>query len=673
MTRAGGIRYVLTCAALLSAHTYCVVDASAQPPEMPAATANPVFSGPVASTALSRSTPVMACEYADQGESLASDSPGPHGPLDAPQETRPGILTAPSPSGIPVAPGIETSETGEIMYAPLDAPLGYTGRSGVLPSESPQSSDFIPIEDRWREGFPAWDRYDKEHPRLDDYPYVEGHFWDPYNQNVLKGDYPIIGQHTFLEINASTEMIMEGRQTPTPEHGFDSTGQAVQSDFFGNGSAFAYTQFFRLGMDLSHGDSAFKPDDWRVHVLPVFDVNYLAVPELGVVSPDVTQGKSRGRTYMSLQEWFVETKLADTSPYYDFVSIRAGSQPFVSDFRGFIFSDTNRAVRLFGTRLSNRDQFNILYFDQQEKDTDSQLNTFADRDQNVLIMNYYRQDFLFPGYTAELSFHYDRDKASTHFDDNGFLVRPDPAGVFQPHEVDAYYVGFAGDGHIGPLNVSDAFYYVFGKDSLNPMAGMPLTLDAKMAAVELSYDRDWVRFRTSFFYASGDSDITSGRGTGFDSILDSPNFAGGEFSYWQRQQIKLLGVNLTNELSLVPDLRAAKAEGQANFVNPGLELFNLGMDFEITPKLRLISNVNFLWFDCTNVLEQYTFQADIHRYIGTDMSLGAEYRPLLNNNIIIKGGVSGLNPGQGFIDLYSYLDGHIPTQVAGFLDVALTY
>ena len=98
---------------------------------------------------------------------------------------------------------------------------------------------------------------------------------------------------------------------------------------------------------------------------------------------------------------------------------------------------------------------------------------------------------------------------------------------------------------------------------------------------------------------------TARKARGFDTILDDPNFAGGDFSYWQRQPIKLLGVNLKQADSLVPDLRAAKAEGQANFVNPGLELVNFGMDFELTPKLRLVSNVNLLWFEtrpCSNSL-----------------------------------------------------------------------
>src|SRR5205823_8261838 len=132
--------------------------------------------------------------------------------------------------------------------------------------------------------------------------------------------------------------------------------------------------------------------------------------------PNVLKGTTRGRTFFSLQEYFAESKLSDLSPNYDFLSVRVGSQPFVSDFRGFIFSDTNRAARLFGTRNANRDQFNLIYFRQAEKDTNSQLNRFDDRGQDVFIANYFRQDFIWPGYTVEASLHYNHDQATFKFD-----------------------------------------------------------------------------------------------------------------------------------------------------------------------------------------------------------------------------------------------------------------
>src|SRR6266446_3851050 len=102
-----------------------------------------------------------------------------------------------------------------------------------------------------------------------------------------------------------------------------------------------------------------------------------------------------------------------------------------------------------------------------------------------------------------------------------------------------------------------------------------------MFALELSYSPDWLRFRTSYFFASGDSNINDRNARGFDSIFDNPQFAGGQFSYWQRQQIKLFGVELVNRFSLARDLWAMKTERQQNFVNPGLQIINFGMDIEV--------------------------------------------------------------------------------------------
>ena len=377
-----------------------------------------------------------------------------------------------------------------------------------------------------------------------------------------------------------------------------------------------------------------------------------------------------------MQEYFGEVKLADLSPEYDFVSARIGAQPFTSDFRGFIFSDVNRAARLFGTLEGNRDQFNLVYFRQDEKDTNSGLNTFHDRDQNIVIANIYRQDFLFPGYTIEASVHFDDDEPSFLFNTNKFLVRPDPVGIFQQHRVEAVYLGLAGDGHIDSYNVSHAFYWVLGRDSDNPLAGQPQLINGKFAALELSYDRDWVRFRGSGLYQSGDSNINDRHATGFDTILDNPNFAGSEFSYFARQAIPIFGVNLTQQNSIVVDLRSSKTQGQANFVNPGLWLMNAGVDFELTPELRFINNANYMMFDKTNVLEQFLFQAHIAREIGLDLSSGFEYRPLLNNNVLFLGGFSTLIPAIGFREIYSSFSAsanHVNPLMAVFVQMVLNF
>jgi len=560
-----------------------------------------------------------------------------------------------------------------VLVPEFDAPFGFGGPSGVLPREDQQGSHFVPIEDRWRLGMPAWDRYGKGHPPVDDYPGVLGRWWDPYNLNVLKGDYPLVGQDTFLNVTGISQLVQELREVPTGTTPFESTLNPFSEEFFGDPEQFFSTNFFRLSVDLFNGNAGYKQPVWRMRATPVFNFNYLDVNELAVVSPDVRDGTTRYRTDWALDEWFLEAKLADLGPDYDFVSVRGGSQFFVSDFRGFVFSDTNRAVRLFGSRLSNRDQFNVLWFDQTEKETNSELNLYDDRHQNTVIANYYHQDFLVPGYTGLLSFHYNNDQPGTKFDRNRFLVRPDPAGVFQPHRVEAYYLGLAGQGHFGHLNVSNAFYYVWGRDGLNPIAGQEQDIEAQMSAIELSYDRDWARFRVSWFWASGDPDPNDGDAEGFDAIFDNPNFAGGEFSYWQRQAIRLFGVGLTQRQSLMANLRSSKTQGQSNFVNPGLSLVNAGMDMDVTPKLKLVANANFLWFDNTKSLEVFTFQDKIDSQIGTDLSLGIEYRPYLNDNVQLISGLSSFIPARGFKDLYTPFNGKVETLFGHFLEVILTF
>jgi len=551
---------------------------------------------------------------------------------------------------------------------------GFSGASSVLPSERQENSHFVPMEDRWRIGSPSWDRYGRGHPRLDDYPYALGNAFNPYTQNLLKEDFPIIGQHTFFDMKGISRTITNFRQVPTPDTPFESTPTPGQEDFFGNPNGFLFLQYYTLSFELNHGDKTFKPNDWRLKISPVFNQNYLEVYEFGVVRPDVTKGTRRYRGFASLEEWFLEVKLADLSPDYDFLSVRGGSQPFTSDFRGFIFSDLNRAIRLFGTQQANRDQFNIAIFDQREKDTNSFLNSFDDRGQDILIANYYRQDFIWPGHTVQTSFHYDYDQASLKYDKNGFLVRPDPVGLAEPHEVNACYFGIANDGHINELNISSALYYVVGRDSRNPQALQAVDIGAMMAAVELSYSPDWIRFRTSAFYASGDNNINDDKGGGFDGIIDNTQFAGGEFSFWVRQQIKLLGTNLKNLLSIYPDLRASnKFQSQANFVNPGLQLYNAGVDFELTQRTRLVTNCNFLFFDTTEVIESFVFQDNIPRAIGTDLSVGIESRPLLNNNWIFRAGVSGLLVGDGFEAIYGNLDNNVSDLFAAFTDLELAF
>jgi hypothetical protein len=550
------------------------------------------------------------------------------------------------------AAALESSGAYREFRHRLDADPNYV--ANPPPEALPPAADVYRVmPDRWAIPMPDYHRY----PQKGETIYTHSHWYDPFNRNRFKGDYPIwpalLGQQTFLDITGSSETFFDGRRVPSPSN---QSGAAPGSEgFFGKGEQVFFDQTFRASFDLFHGDTAFKPVDWRVRITPELSINNLKVRELGIIGPDVRSGMNRFDVHAGLQEAFVEVKLRDLSANYDFVSLRAGIQQFNSDFRGFLYVEEQPGLRVFGNLHSDGIEYSAAYFHFLEKDTNSGLNSFYLRHQQVFLGNVYLQDFFFPGYTAEFTIAWNKDDATTHYDENGILVRPAPIGIFQPHNIRAGYFGWTGSGHIGRFNLSHAFYQALGEDSWNPIAGRRVTINAQMAAAEVSLDRDWTRYRISAFYSSGDANPRDSRARGFDAIVDLPAFAGGIFSLWNREAIRLTGagVLLTTPGSLLRSLRSSKEEGQANFVNPGIFIVNTGADFDFTPKLRGFANANFLRFGHTEPLELLLFQSPIRHTIGLDYGLGVEYRPPLTENFTVTAGASALTPGQGFRDIYT--------------------
>jgi len=560
-------------------------------------------------------------------------------------------------------------------------PDSENGR-GLLPASEP-------VPNRWFLGFGRWQRY--ADPGTAETPYQTGRlrFWHPYLQSTLKGDSPIIGQDIFLNLTLNDFFQFEARKLPIPSG--VSTARPNSSEFFGRSDQLFFSNDFSIGVDLFKGETAFKPVVWALRLLFVANQNYIRVKENNALDPDPrgpgftgpaptpafppfgdptsglgpgltrisgdlagTRYTTRAKQWYSLQEAFGEIHIRDLTNNYDFLSSRFGIQPFVSDFRGFIFNDSNLGLRLFGNYDNNRWQYNVMAFDMREKDTYSDLNKFDSRDQRVIILNAYRQDFLTKGYTAQLSFHANFDEASRHYDQNDFITRPAPIGEVRDHYVQAFYFGWTGDGHIGRLNVTHALYEVLGEDGFNGIAQQRVTINAQMAALELSIDKDWLRFKLSAFYASGDDNPRNSHATGFDTIFDKPFFVGGPFSFFVHQGFNLGGtsVNFKQRDSLVIDLRTSKSEGQSNFVNPGTIIVGYGNDADITPKLKAFLNVNYIWMAETEVIRDVLFTNRTSNEVGLDCSLGIQYRPLLTNNIILTAGAGFLVPGQGYKDIY---------------------
>ena len=59
-------------------------------------------------------------------------------------------------------------------------------------------------------------------------------------------------------------------------------------------------------------------------------------------------------------------------------------------------------------------------------------------------------------------------------------------------------------------------------------------------------------------------------------------------------------------------------------------------------------NANYLQFQYVEPLQRVLFQSTIEKTIGMDYSVGFQWRPTLNDQIIVTGGASLFMPSPGF-------------------------
>ena len=525
---------------------------------------------------------------------------------------------------------------------------------GAIRAPPPEAfpTDQVPIPDRWR--------------LIEDLGLVKENLLDPYNQNTYKGDrpinpdkvpwLPITGDDWFFVANVISDTVYEPRTFPIPV-GIQTTEDPDRRDDFST----VLSQTFIVGAALLKGSTAYKPPSVEYRLTLAYNVNYVDVPERRVLFVEPSKGSDRLDHFLGVQEAFVDYHFTQfDNDRFDFISIRAGIQPFQSDFRGFLFNDQQLGVRLFGNRDNNRLQFNLGAFWRLEKDTNSGLNSVvkSPRDDFVFIANVYRQDFLIPALTSQLTVAYNRNREADdiEIDDNGFPVRPALLGNLRGREYDVFYIGYNADGRIGRINITASAYWALGEDRNNFFTGEPADINAQFGAVELSYDRDWMRFRLSGAYASGDSDPFDNTEGGYDAIFENPVFAGADTSYWIRQTIPFAGggraVSVNGRNGILNNLRSSKEQGQSNFNNPGLILTGVGADFDLTPEVRVTANANHLWFENTSTIETLRNEGSVPKDIGFDLSVSAIWRPKATQNIVFRLSAATLVAGDGFRDLF---------------------
>ena len=519
-------------------------------------------------------------------------------------------------------------------------------RVSPVPKPRPQDyDDPILVPDRWR---------------IVDTLGYEDRWWDPYNQNTIKGDKPL-HDDWFFNVTAISDSVAEVRQVPTPVGG-QTTIAPGRIDVLGNYDQWAVLQTVATEFVYYQGDTVFRPPDWEFRFTPVFNVNYTEVQETLALNVNPDERDTRTDTHIGVQALFVDKHLRNVSDRYDFDSLRIGIQPFSSDFRGFLFQDSPMGVRLFGTRDNNRIQYNLGWFRRLEKDTNSGLNSVSEdlRDEDIFVANLYWQDQPTLGFFSQLTAIYlENRETDVFYDQNGFIARPASIGLEQPREYDVAYLGYNGDGHFGRLNLTASAYVALGEERSSVFDQRDSDIEAYFLAVEPSIDFDWFRLRASFLYGSGDKDPFDDKSEGFDAIFENPQFAGADTSYWIRQSTPLIGggrVALSSRNGMLNSMRPNKEHGQANFTNPGIVLAGIGADMDLLPELRLSLNANYLAFAETAPVEVARAQGTIDDSIGYDLSAALIWRPFMSQNIVVRVSYAQLLTTDGFSELYGQSD-----------------
>ena len=113
------------------------------------------------------------------------------------------VMTAVSlpPAAAELPPVTQSSPYREIVRPGSTAPADEPGPAGTLPGDE---KVFVPAPDRWGYRFPPETRT------------RESHWYDPFDRNKLKGDYPILGNRTFLVLNFVSTTFADARQLDTP-------------------------------------------------------------------------------------------------------------------------------------------------------------------------------------------------------------------------------------------------------------------------------------------------------------------------------------------------------------------------------------------------------------------------------------------------------------------------
>ncbi|MCI0402022.1 MAG: alginate export family protein [Acidobacteria bacterium] len=482
----------------------------------------------------------------------------------------------------------------------------------------PTPDEIRPVETRWK----VYRTLELAgHPELT-YGYL-----NPYQQNILKADYPIHGDW-FLELNALQTFVFKSRRN------LDFSNVFADQIALGNLRFFRHNAFYGeniiAGGEIRLHEDAFVPSPFRFRVNAVGDFK-----------SNINAFNAGDDGNAHLFDAFADIRLHDFGrSNFDLVFLRAGFQGFRSDFHGLVFNDIGLGGRIFGESKKNRLRYDLAYFKLFQKDAVSGFLEFTrPSNHQVGIARLSYDDFLRPGWNSEWTFHYNRDRRKF--------------GALGRGALDTFYFGATFNGRLGRFLFNPAFAGVVG--NANVLEGGSVLADhdvrAWMGLLDLRYPLDFWTFRAGYLYASGDSNPGDRRDTGFDAISDGVVLFGGPLSYWVGENIKFGSGDFVRANSLFPSFRGIN--DPANHINPGLQAVNLGVDVNFAPTVQTALNMNYLRFNETG---GYTNRiAIVDHDAGVEWNLFVRWKPFLrrfNENFVIDYGFGVLKPLPGLREAF---------------------
>jgi hypothetical protein len=565
-------------------------------------------------TLLSQAQPptVSASAEAKASAPQTASAPNPNPPAAGDRDPASVPLVAAADAPPSASAGAQTASDKQ------SAPPAAAAAPAAAPEAKPPDEIVPPKKVRRR-----WGTYNLAgHPEYTYNPF------DPYHQNTLKADYPLAGDW-FLQLNALNTVVYKSRSNLDFRNIFPDTPTRT---FLSHNNFFNENVFY--GFELRHHQDVFVPSNFKIHMDGVFDHKQ---------NPNAIKQDTADNAHVF--DAFVDVRLFDAGhDNFDLTFLRAGIQAFQSDFHGLIFNDEGLGGRIFGEFRKNRIRYDIVGLKLFQKNAVSGFIDFSKPSRHdVGIFRFTFEDFLVKGWNSEWSVHF-------NYDPRDITTTGAIAGL------NTVYYGATLNGHLGRWIFNPAAYGVTGKAD-HVVGGFPVkhTVAAYTGLVDLQYPLDFAKFRLGYVYASGDNNPNDTKDRGFDAISDGVQLFGGPISYFVGENIKFGAGDLVRANSFFPSLR--NANQQANYVNPGLQIMNGGMDFILTPRIQTAVNVNYVRFNNTGSYPNATGTlANIfHKDAGLEGNAFIRIKPFLhqiNQNVVLDLGFSALHPLQGLQDMF---------------------